>query len=412
MERRFSMKFLELKALPMRVAMLGLLSIVAFLADAAELRIEALAVPYASPWQRGAPQQEAEDAALLLDAPDAALHLAVPRQTRLLKMDADAYYAKLRESWQKLYGNDAKISWLESGDARNPQKWLACRRPSRDSGVSVFHLSTVYAGRAYSVLLFAPTATEALPKAALDLLSGVRFGAESALVAVQPAWGKPRTIYPKANADVLEALVQADVTRLGDDGMVTGYGLDFGESSLAWFIEGYQWKTVATRVTRVAWNQGGRLETRISGESTQAAVQLALKEDDADISAQLRVWDLCAASPRMADILAQVQHGAFAQIPRLAQERASGCPEMHTPAALVVLRGESGKTTLMDVALPLPPAPGPAELAALRQAGLTRIALIEIALKASSTRTGFGDGLIERARWYVAFEMGEAGLKP
>jgi hypothetical protein len=43
---------------------------------------------------------------------------------------------------------------------------------------------------------------------------------------------------------------------------------------------------------------------------------------------------------------------------------------------------------------------------------LTRIALIEIALKASSTRTGFGDGLIERARWYVAFEMGEAGLNP
>lgn len=409
------MKFLELKALPIRVAMLGLLSIVAFLADAAELRVEALAVPYASPWQRATPQQEAEDAALLLDAPDAALHLAVPRQTRLLKMDADAYYAKLRESWQKLYGNDAKISWLESGDARNPQKWLACRRPSRDSGVSVFHLSTVYAGRAYSVLLFAPTATEALPKAALDLLSGVRFGAESALVAVQPAWGKPRTIYPKANADVLEALVQADVTRLGDDGMVTGYGLDFGESSLAWFIEGYQWKTVATRVTRVAWNQGGRLETHISGESTQsaqAAVQLALKEDDADISAQLRVWDLCAASPRMADILAQVQRGAFAQIPRLAQERASGCPEMHAPAAPVVLRGESGKTTQMDVALPLPPAPGPAELAALRQAGLTRIALIEIALIASSNRTGFGDGLIERARWYVAFEMGEAGLKP
>jgi hypothetical protein len=66
----------------------------------------------------------------------------------------------------------------------------------------------------------------------------------------------------------------------------------------------------------------------------------------------------------------------------------------------------------MDVALPLPPAPGPAELAALRQAGLTRIALIEIAPKASSTRTGFGDGLIERARWYVAFEMGEAGLNP
>jgi hypothetical protein len=415
MERRFSMKFLGLKTLPMRAAMLGLLSIVAFLADAAALRIEALAIPYASPWQRATPQQEAEDDTLLLDAPDAGLHLAVPRQTRLLKTDADAYYAKLSEHWQKLYGSEAKISWLESGDARSQQKWLACRRPSRDSGVSVFHLSTVVDGRAYSVLLFAPTGAETLPTAALDLLAGIRFSAETAQVAVQPAWIKTRTLYPKANADVLEALVQADVARLGDDGMVTGYGLDFGESSVEWFIEGYRWKTIEARVTRVDWIQGGRLEARISGESAQsaqAAVQLALKEGEADIGAELRVWELCAASPRVADVLAQVQRGGFAQIPRLTQERTPGCPELHAPAAPAVLRGESGKTVRMDAAPPLPPAPSAAKLAALSKAGLTRIALVEIALKASSARTGFGDGLIERARWYVVFEMGEAGPKP
>jgi hypothetical protein len=159
------------------------------------------------------------------------------------------------------------------------------------------------------------------------------------------------------------------------------------------------------------------LEARI-GESAQpvhamvhAELQLALKEGEADISAHLSVWDLCATSPRVTEVLAQAQRGAFAQIPRLARERASGCAEMSAPAAPAVLRGESGKTTHLDVALTLPPAPGPAELSALRQAGLTRIAVVEIALKASSARTGFGDGLIERARWYVVFEVGEAGLQ-
>jgi hypothetical protein len=160
------------------------------------------------------------------------------------------------------------------------------------------------------------------------------------------------------------------------------------------------------------------LEARI-GESAQpvhamvhAELQLALKEGEADIGAELRVWELCAASPSVAEVLAQVQRGAFAQIPRLARERASGCAEMSAPAAPAVLRGVSGKTTQMDVALPLPPAPGPAELSALRQAGLTRIALIEIALSPGPARTGFGDRLIERARWYVVFEMGEAGFQP
>ena len=395
--------------MPGLLSVVGLLSIVACLADAAELRIEALTLPYASPWQRATPQQESEDDTLLLDAPDAGLHLAVPRQTRLLKLDADAYYAKLRENWQKLYGNEAKISWLESGGVPVKQKWLLCRRPSRDNGVGVFHLSTVVEGRAYSVLLFAPAGAETLPTMALDLLAGIRIGAGAAQGAVQPAWVKTRTLYPKAHADLLEALVQSDVARLGDDGMVTGYGLDFGESSVDWFIEGYQWKTVDAQVARVAWKQGGRLQVKTN--ASVSTMQLTLKENEADVRASLRVIELCAPAQRITDALELLQRGAFAQFQRLAQERAPGCPDLISLAAPANLQGESRKTVQADVALTLPPAPGPAELAEIRKAGLTRIVLVEIALKASSARTGFGDGLIERARWYVVFEMGGSGAR-
>jgi hypothetical protein len=410
MERRFSMKFLGLKALPMRAALLGLLAIVAFLADAAALRIEALAMPYASPWQRATPQQESEDDALLLDAPDAGLHLAVPRQTRQLKIDADAYYAKLRESWLKLYGSDAKIFWLESGEVEPKQKWQACRHPSRDSGISVFHLSTVFDGRAYSVLLFAPTGAETLPTAALDLLAGVRFGSETVLVTAQPTWVNTRTIYPKANPDVLDALVQADVARLGDDGMVTGYGLDFGESAVDWFIEGYQWQTVDARAVQAGWKQGGRLA--VQADSAAWNLQLTLKDHEADVRAGLRVIELCAPGQRISETLDSLQRGAFAQFQRLAQERAPGCPELIPHAAPAGLQGESGKTVQAVIVLTLPPAPSLAQLVALKLAGLTRMAVVEIALDTNPGRIGFGDRLIERARWYVVFELAEAARKP
>jgi hypothetical protein len=392
----------------------ALLAMAAFRVDAAELpaliRLEALAVPYASPWQRATPQQETADDALLLDLAEASLQLAVPRHTRRLKIDADSYYIRLRESWQKLYGGGAKISWLESGG----RKWLACLHPSQDRGISAFHLSTVFAGRAYSVLVFAPSTEPALPKAALDLLAGMRFADETAPLipkpdSATPKWIKTRTIYPQANADVLEALVQDDLARLGGDGMVTGYGLDFIDSGVAWFIEGYQWKTVAARVTRVPWQQGGRLEVQAAAEAAAWPVKLTLKDNETDVRASLRVITLCAPSQRVAETLDQLQRGARQTLQRLLLERAAGCPTaLPDSSAPSLVQGESGKTVQADVAVSLPPVLGAAEHAALRAAGLTRIGLVEIRLAAGPHRTGFGDRLLERARWYVVFEPGGA----
>ncbi len=402
------MKFLEMKAWSLQAAKLALLALFTLGAEAAALQVEALSLPYASPWQRATPQQENEDDALLLAA-DSSLRLALPRRTRLLKIDADTYYAKLRASWQKLYGDSAKISWFAVGGVDGKQKWLLCRRPSRDETVSVFHLSTVFAGRAYSVLLFAPRAAAALPQVALALLAEIRFAGEATPLLAGPDWVKTREIYPQANADVLEALVQDDVVRLGDDGLVTGYGLDFAASSLAWFIEGYQWKTIAKRVMRVDWKQGGHLAVRADTESTVWPVQLTLTEDEADVRASLRVILLCAPAHRISAVLEQLQLGARQPLQRLLLEPAAGCPavlpERATPS---LLAGVSGKTVQADLVLSLPPRLDAAALAALQQAGLSRIGLVEIALVAGPRRTGFGDRLIERARWYVVFEPVES----
>jgi hypothetical protein len=397
------MKFPGLKTL-------ALLPMLAFCADAAELRGSGLTLPYASPWQRATPQQEAEDDAWLLDASELELHLAVPRHIRVLKTDADAYYAKLSENWRQRYGDAAKIDWLEVVG----RKWLICRRPSRDSGVSVFHLSTVVAGRAYSVLLFAPATAETLPQAALDLLAATRFGTESATVAAKPAWILARIVYPQAGAEVLEALVQDDVARLGKDGMVTGYGLDFGDAVMDWFIEGYQWKRVDARTQQVEWKQRGRLAAQLAvdgGTGAKGRMQLTLNDTEADLSVQPHVWDLCAPTPRVAEALAQLQRGARQPLQRLAQERAAGCPASIGLAEPAALAGERGKTVQAEITVALPPAPDASQLAALHQAGLSRLCLVEIALKAGPNRTGFGDRLIERARWYVVFEPGPAGYE-
>jgi hypothetical protein len=419
MERRFSMKFLDMKRLAVYACALGLFCGIAGPIGAqempTELRLQALAVPYASPWQRATPEQEAEDDALLLDAPQAGMQLAVLRQSRVLKTDAETYFARLTDNWRQLYGTTAQINRI----AFNDQSWLACQRPARAGGGSVWQLSTVYAERTYNVLLFAP-AGEAqtplqIPTPARELLAAMRFG-DPAPVAARLNWIKTRTLFPRTNVEVLEALVQDDIARLGEDGLITGYGLNFDATGAGWFIEGYQWKVLAERVDRVALKSGGRLDFELppAADSTaKALLRLSLQDDDAEVGVQLRVWPLCAPEERIAETLAQLQRGARAPMQRLAQESIAGCPP---PAGLVeplaALKGSSGKTVLAEVAVVLPPVPDVEQQSALQQAGLSRIVLVEVALNVGPRRTGLGDRLIERARGYVVYRPEPAAVPP
>ncbi len=410
-------------------------------ANAADLptwvQIESLSLPYASPWQRAAPEQESE--ALELVLPQAGLQLAVLRHTMVLTTDAETYYARLSRNWRSLYGQDVRIGWFEAGAS----KWLYCQRPAQAGDATAWQFSSVFAGRAYSVMLFAPSLAangeQEIPSQAVELLAVVRWGdvaAESSSPSPQrpakPYWIKARTLFPQANADVLEALVQDDQDRLGRDGLLTGYGLDFSQSSsqssTRWFIEGYVWKTLNARLERVALNAAGRLEFESLAAADDVArlvVRLSQIDQEADLGVRLRIWSLCAPAEQLAETLRQLRQGARLPLQRLARAPAAGCPNVEldfkpdsdlnsgpgfAPIAdwRSVLQGESGKTVEAEVTVKLQPALSTNQQAALSQAGLTRLVLLEIAPYARPGRTGFGDQLIERARGYLVFEAGEA----
>jgi hypothetical protein len=73
---------------------------------------------------------------------------------------------------------------------------------------------------------------------------------------------------------------------------------------------------------------------------------------------------------------------------------------------LPVLHGESGNTVQIAFTASMPPLLDARQLESLRQAGMSRIGLVEIALHADDARhTGFGDRLVEHARAYVVYEQ-------
>jgi hypothetical protein len=319
--------------------------------------------------------------------PQAGLELAVLRHTLVLTTDAETYYARLSRNWRSLYGQDVHIGWFEAGAA----KWLYCQRPAQAGDAVAWQFSSVFAGRAYSVMLFGPRSAakgeQEIPSQAAELLAGVRWADLAAEVPSpspppsKPYWIKTRTLFPQANADVLEALVQDDQDRLGSDGLLTGYGLDFSQSSnqssTRWFIEGYVWKTLHARVERVALDAAGRLEFESPAAVDDVArlgVRLSQINQEADLGVRLRIWPLCASAEQLGETLHQLQQGARLPLQRLARAPAAGCPNI-APIPLPiadwqpVLQGESGKTVQAEVASGLVCLSNPEAVHHLLQAG-------------------------------------------
>lgn len=382
------------------------------------LCVESLCLPHAAPWQRGPAEQEQADEVYILDQPadgTVAAQVVLFRRAPVIKGDAEAYHDKLARFWRATYGKSVLIDWLEVGG----RKWRSLRRPSSENGLGVFQLSTVFEGRAYGLLVFVPGTVTVLPAPVMDLLAGIRFvsRAESAgpLAAAAPApvpipserWVRSRTYRFNVSGEALEAVVAPDAERMGRDGMLTGYGLDYGESRVDWFMEGYEWKTVAGRVARVPWATRGRLEVDAPAELGDGAtwiLRLILPEAEMGISARLLVWDLCAPADQLKDVLDQLNHGVRRPMERLAARKSVHCPITPTVLPARRLKGEPGKTATAAWSLPSPPltASGAAENATEMKPG--RVRLVEAVLEADVDRATPGDGLLERARLFFAYE--------
>ncbi len=378
------------------------------------LRIESLQVPRLAPWQRGPVEQEQADDVYLLDLradQTVVSQVVLLRRAPVIKGDAQAYYDKLTRFWRATYGKMVLIDWMEIGGV----KWRYLRRPSSENGMGVFQLSTVFEGRAYSLLVFVPGAVTVPPTPVMDLLARLHFGSQAGAagpvaepVAVpMERWARSRIYRFNLSGDVLEAVVAADAERMGQDGMLTGYGLDYGESSVDWFMEGFEWKTVAGRAARVPWSTSGRLEVDAPAELGDAAVwnlRLILPEGEMGVSARLVVWDLCARPDALKEVLDRLKHGARGPMERLAATRPAACP---VPVAVNPgerLKGASGKTATAAWSLPYPPRWSAEAAGREPETRLSRVRLVEAVLEPGADRAVPGDGLLERARLFFAFE--------
>jgi hypothetical protein len=376
---------------------------------AGSLDIEAMRVEHDAAWRRGPAEQERADEVFILDHVDAAnvSQVLLLRRAPVIKGDADAYHDKLARFWRAAYGKAVRIDWLEAGGV----KWHYLRRPSSENAMGVFQLSTVFEGRAYSLLVFVPGSQATLPPPVMEMLSVIRFGAPlpetraaaGPLPAAQPAWRRARTYRFMLSGEALEAVVMADAEHLGRDGMLTGYGLDYGEASVAWFLEGFEWKTQEGRVTRLPWATQGRLVVEAPaelGDASSWTLRLTLPEGEAGVSARLVVWEACGDAASLGAALSGLNRGARAPLERLA----ATCATPKPAAPVASLRGEAGKTVTATWIFPPGVGSGPA-------AGnpASRVRLVEAVLEPTPERTAPGSNLLQRARLFFVYEPIQAG---
>ena len=364
---------------------------------AASLGVEALRLEPGAGWERGPAEQEQADEVFILDhrgAAGSSVQVLLLRRAPVVKGDADAYFDRLTRYWRGQYGKAVLIDWLEAGGV----KWRYIRRPAGDQGMGVFQLSTVFEGRAYSLLVYVPGTLTSLPPEAQALIAGARFGAAAAEVATPPPpqvrWARARTYRFNLQGEALEAVVMADAERLGRDGMLTGYGLSYGESSVEWFLEGFEWKTVAGRVARVSWSTRGRLEVDAPAELEAGAawtLRLILPEGEAGVNARLVVWEVCAEAGVLRTELDKLNRGARMPMERLA----AACPGARPSGPDGLLKGVGGRTATANWVLPGGPA--------VPQAG-NRMRLVEVVLEPAPERKVPGDELLAKARLFFAYE--------
>lgn len=365
------------------------------LAGAESVRVERLRLDLPEGWRRAA--IPATDEAWNLELPGSGgllLQALVLRQTSPVKAEEATFYENLTRKWASLYGSKAAVGWIEAEGMR----WRTCRRPSSERAATVFQMTTVQQGRAYTVMAYAPAETQALPKPVHELLRQARFGAPVA------RWKRVQQVRLQPYGEDLDALVQPDVERLAANGILSGYGVEFSDASFTWFLEGYVWRgqgrapkdrqAVQTR-GRVEWSAPANLEQAVSlnsrlDEGSQGAVAL-----------HLSLREVCAPPPALREALASLEAGERGPLDVLAATSACGA---ETGELRWQLRGgESARRVLSPGVAPDTPA------------GLGHIRVLEAGVKSSAGSASLGAALLERlglVAVYAPEEPGKQGALP
>jgi hypothetical protein len=365
------------------------------------LRVDAMRLSPDAPWRRGDVAREEEDGIFLLEWPiprGVALQVALPRRATPLKADAETFRANLRRKWAAQYGRAAQVREMEIGGVN----WLVCRRPGSDGDAIVFHLATVHDGRAYSLVAFAAPQAAGLPKPVYELLAAADFGPETR------HWFATRVVSGRPGREALAALLVADAARLGENGMLTGLGVDSTELSdlvdggrgrrLSWLIEGFRWRPGAGRDEREPLHLSGQLEARVPARAAGAlAVSLHLAAGSAaGAEVEVTLLDLCAPPAELDDTLAGLERGAHAALERLARERPTSCTAMPGTPAARTLRAQPGRVVSEILEFPLPPAPPPA-------AGLAMARVLALRPRLVGGADALGQSLLHQSGLYFVY---------
>lgn len=366
-----------------------------FSARAEPMRVQDLSLSPDPAWQRGTPQQEQEDDALVLSWPvpeGVALQVLVPREPPLIKSDADTFYRNLTRKWSALYGKQAAVGWIDAEPkGQGGVRWLSCRRPASTGDGVVFHLATVHEARAYSLLVFAPPKTGTLPQAVHQLVAGAGFH-------VMPTpWRQSRALAVAPQGDVLEALAQAEAEVLGDRGMITGYGVraedPAGQASggglgLQWFLEGFLWDRQYGRDGRLPFEARGQLVAEAPTLLEEGVLHLGLKLGGAEgtLTAQARLHTYCGPRGPWNEALADLARGARGPLARLGRDHA--CPGQPADPTLATLEAVPGQTVARSVPLKLPSG---------------RVDLLWLEVRLLPREGTVGEGMLDRLGLYFVY---------
>ncbi|HNQ05388.1 MAG TPA: hypothetical protein PKH69_12350 [Thiobacillaceae bacterium] len=336
-------------------------------------------------WQRGDPEQEAEDDSLLLTWPvpeGVSLRVMVPRSPPLLKSDAGTFHRNLARKWIAQFGKAARIGWLEIGGRR----WQSCRHPSRSGEGVAYQVVTVHAGRAYSVLAIVSTDAERLPGVVHELLAGVEFPAP------EPAWRQTLNLAILPRGETLQTLVRAEAEALGARGMLLGHEVDSrdvgGMRTLRWSLDGFRWDVSAGPDGRRPFELRGRLAARAPAAPDRGVLRLELgaQAGESPLRVQVSRYAYCGPAAPWREALAALRREDGADLHRLA--RAYPCAGAG-PALLASMEAAPGQTLHQDVPLPALPAQATA---------------CWLELRPVSRGDGLGVMLLEHVGLYVVYE--------
>lgn len=440
--------------------------------------VGAMRLDYADTWQRAGAAEEDEDDSIILRhaAQPEGMTVFLPRRAVPLKISEAQFYDQLERKWRAQYGKAASISSIVA-DGRS---WRLCVRPSLERPATVFHLVTVQAGRAHHLLAVGQGDASGLPGELLALLSGIAWpagepvrvaaapmtpvaqetpaapappgrvetsarvetpqpvaapaptpAAAPAGVAVEsapvppgalagPGWQLLRASRQAATGKALARLADLEARRIGDAGMLLGYGLSAREQGLDWFIDGYQFDPfipgkAGRKAFALNWNLAWQAPaTWDGGASLPLPVVFTGSVTPPDAAAQAGVRAdirlLCGtrmAVVRAMDAIERNEAGAAGQLTALAQ----ACPENSAAGSTADLlvpaaNGEAGAEFRLERVLSVPN--GLTAVTAPPEGQVRRI-LLTLRGIASAQGGAVGDSLLGGATVYYVY--GPTSLK-